>query len=226
MPNRHQKRRANRKAKKNAEKVTAQRIKNAAEPSAPRLTHLQRFIRDKLQLETDPFEVDIGIQGTTLPAKQCHPNCQKISSRVSYMEARTCWILHDHTAINGTLAYLLEAGLLSQDQYDNHPRARQNDYEAEFHSILRDTRTGRWFDPTKNMLPSCTRRTVILEPRLSSADWLKYSRQAPENICTNEWGVRSTPAQEQPDFFNLVARVNMMKRVTSVPTILRQAAYF
>jgi hypothetical protein len=131
------------------------------------------------------------------------------------MEARTCWILHDHTAINGTLAYLLEAGLLSQDQYDNHPRARQNDYEAEFHSILRDTRTGKWFDPTEDILPSCTSRTVILEPRLSTADWSTFVKQAPENIATDQWERRTpiAPEHAKPDFFELVSEVNMMKNI-------------
>jgi hypothetical protein len=212
MANRHQKRRANRKAKKKAEKeLTTQRVKDAAPAPAPRLTHLQRFIRDKLRLETEPFEVDIGIQGTTLTAKKCHVNCEKIVAAAPYMEMRTCWIVDTHTEINCLLDHFRDTGVISQDRHAMLPRARVNDYEAEFHSILLDTRTGTFYDPTKDMVPSRTRRTVILEPRMSTEDWLKYCRQAPENICTDRWCARSTPAEEQPDFFNLVAEVNMIK---------------
>ena len=211
MPNKHQKRRANRKAKKKAEKeLTTQRVKDVAPAPAPRLTHLQRFIRDKLRLETEPFEVEIGIQGRTLTPKKCHLNCEKIVAAAPYMEMRNCWIIDTHTEINGLTDHLRDTGAISQDRYAILPRARVNDYEAEFHSILLDTRTNTFYDPTKDMVPSRTRRTVILEPRMSTEDWLKYCRQAPENISTDRWSARC-PVDEQPDFFNLVAQVNMIK---------------
>jgi len=216
MANKHQRRRANRKAKKKAERELAtQCVKDATPAPAPppQLTHLQRFIRDKLMLETEPFEVDIGVQGTALAAKQCHVNCEKIIATAPFMEAHACWIIHTHTDINGLIDHLRDTGAISPDQHAMLPRARANDYEAEFHSILRDTRTGTFYDCTKDMLPSCTRRTVILEPRLSSADWLEYARQAPENMATDQWGARSMPANPNPDFFNLVQQTNMMKTV-------------
>jgi len=221
MANKHQKRRRNRKAKQQAAKAEERALKQAAqnaaaEPPAPRLSYLQRFIQEKLQLETEPFEVDIGRQGQPLlTAKQCHPNCEKIVAAAPFWEARTCWIIHDHTTINGTIAYLRDSGRMSQDEYDNYPKARQNDYEAEFHSILRNTRNGAWYDPTADLLPSCTSRTVVLEPRMSTADWSTYVKQAIENPATDRWISKTPidPEQAKPDFFELLQEINTMKTV-------------
>jgi hypothetical protein len=208
MANKHQRRRANRNAKRKADRIAAQ------------LTPLQLFIRDKLRLQAVPFEVEIGIQGTTLTAKKCHVNCEKIIAAAPFMEAQSCWIIHTCADINDLTDHLRETGVLSPDQHAMVPRMNADDYEAEFHSILRDTRTGVFYDITRDMLPSCTERTVVLEPRMSSADWLKYSRQAPENICTAQWGARSAPAEEQPDFFNIVAEVDMIKSFNASGNVL------
>jgi hypothetical protein len=170
-----------------------------------------------LELETEPFDVAVRIPGLALlPAKQCHPNCQKLAAMTPFFETRACWILHDYNEINETTAFIRDSGRMSQDQYDNYPKAQPNDYEAEFHSILLDTRNGKWYDPTADLLPSCTSRSVVLEPRMSTADWSTYVKRAIENPASDRWERRTpwhTEHSTKPNFFEMLQEINMMKTV-------------
>jgi hypothetical protein len=179
-----------------------------------RRTPLQIFIQDELKLQQTNY---VGMQ--TVPIRQelvhrpetpfkirhCHDNCERAAAaQPEDFEVVTCWIISNHRQI--TEAILRRMGRTRRDVRRLLPR--KGEFEAIFHSILRNRVTGQLFDITPDDAPNCTERTVVLEPRLTSADFsmgIMLGLGSPESIDSATYAERAPQEKVQLTIFEQLA---------------------
>ena len=88
------------------------------------------------------------------------------------------------------------------------------DFEAEFHSVLRN-RDGELVDVTPDMNPKRVVRRIILEPRMTADVFEKYNFATPENICTKTWDERTALGKSNPDFFEELKMLRVLQHIWS-----------
>jgi hypothetical protein len=216
MPSsRKTRRKADRKAKKVAARVKKIQKKRQSKKHKDHSNALEEFVKNDLKLEdTEMHVVEIGIDGISLPIKRCHENCETIMKnypRPENIEILTCWIIHTAADIVRDLKSLVKCGKITQKQFNRFPLPGENDFEAEFHSILRFKHDEKLVDPTKDVNPSRKIRLIVLETRLNITDFRQYVKVSPENICTDAWKKLTPIKTESPDFFQLLNRMNFIK---------------
>jgi hypothetical protein len=216
MPSsRKTRRKAERKAKTAAAREKKIQKKRQSKKHKDHSNALEEFVKNDLKLEdTEIHVVKIGIDGISLPIKRCHKNCETIMKnypRPENIEILTCWIIHTAADIVRDLKSLVKYDQMTQKQFDRFPTPGENDFEAEFHSILRFKHDGKLVDPTKDVNPSRKIRLIVLETRVNSKDFRQYVKVSPENICTDAWKQLTPIKTESPDFFQLLNRMNFIK---------------
>lgn len=184
----------------------------------PQRTPLQTFIQDELGLQQEPHTLPIFTktsgQPTPYRVKRCHENCRLAVQRQPGYERVTCWIIHNSKEIVAEVLHV--QGKITEDMKKTLPRP--GEFEAEFHSILRNRQTGLLCDITPDYDLKCTGRMIVLEPRMSARDFETFNFSSPENIVTPTYAARVPIEDPGPDFFEQVKELAMYNTVLNSGT--------
>jgi hypothetical protein len=185
-------------------------------------TPLQKFVQDVLQLQQDNY---IGTQMVPVvgggEAKRCHENCRRMrNDKGEAYELVTCWIIFDSDEVRATTIVELHGHGRELTPEIEARFPRPNEFEAEFHCVIRDQRTGLLSDITPGYNETVAERRIVLEPRMTAGDFERFSFSTPENIVNRSYARRCPTDPDNPDFFGQLGDLDQYRRLLDAGTSL------
>lgn len=215
---------SNRRRRLAREKKKREKPQNPKKKRVAARTPLQVFIQDELRLQQDNY---IGTQmvpvvgGGGYLAKRCHENCRRMrNGKPGAYELVTCWIIFNSDEVRAKTIVELH-GLGREFTPEIAARLpRQGEFEAEFHCVIRDQRTGLLSDITPGFNHTVTERRIVLENRMSGGDFERFSFSTPENIVSRRYARRCPTDPDNPDFFGQLGDLDQYRRLLDAGTSL------
>ena len=193
--------------------------KNSGKGKRKKAERLQkRFIAKVLKLPGQaPFTLEIIPKNSetgevVFGAMRCHENCERLvacPASEGQFEVVKCWCIESRETQRALfrslgiddLERVLKRGL------------QKGEFEAVFHSVVRDKVTGNLLDITPDLNSARKTRTLVLEPRMTHTDFERFKFKTPENIASPSYVARTPVEETNEDFFEMLVKLKMYKQV-------------
>ena len=145
-----------------------------------------------------------------MKVKHCYTNVERcVYLSRQQLEAVNCWILNGAEEVRQMYRYCESMGTSTKA----YPIPTRLDFEAEFHCILRNKKTGKLLDVTPDANPNRKTRMIVLETRMTPEYFRGFKFKTPESVVRPEWAKRTPVPDKMPDFFEQLDR---LKRILIV----------